>query len=132
MSPTISPGERLTVDYGAYATAKPARWDVVVFRPPMLSNDLWFMRVIALPGETVTFATGDITLNSKALDLPSRLNRIKYLALDQIGLKSRIPSPYKVPADGYFVMGDNSTSAYDSRIWGRLAFTNIVGKIMNK
>lgn len=53
------------MDYTAYAVAGPKRWDVVTFEPPMFTNQIWVMRVIALPGETVSFAAGGVTLNGQ-------------------------------------------------------------------
>src|SRR5438552_9125773 len=67
MQPTIKPGERITVDYTAYLVASPKRWEVVAFEPPMFTNELWVMRLVALPGETVSFATGGIRINGQRL-----------------------------------------------------------------
>jgi signal peptidase I len=50
------------------------------------------------------------------------------VALGQFG----VASPFTVPMDGYFVLGDNSANANDSRFWGALPRTNILGKVKNK
>src|SRR5687767_10278028 len=69
MQPTIKPGENITVDYSAYSMAAPKRWDVAAFEPPGFTNQIWVMRVVALPGETVSFATGGIRINGQPLVL---------------------------------------------------------------
>ena len=135
MQPTIKPGEKVTVNYFAYAVGKPKRWDVVAFEPPVFTNQIWLARVIALPGEIVSFASGGIAINSQPLVLPAHITNIVYVSLDYptfTGHKNRIASPLVVPKDCYFVLGDCSTNAYDSRFWGALPLTNILGRVRSK
>lgn len=135
MQPIIKPGEKITVDFTAYAVTKPKRWDVVAFEPPISTNELWLMRIVALPGESVSFATGGITINGLPLALPSHLTNVVYVSLDHpalIGAGSRVPSPFVVPTGCYFVLGDCSTNSNDSRMWGALPRTNILGKVRGK
>jgi signal peptidase I len=135
MSPTIKRGETVSIDYTAYAIAGPKRWDVVTFEPPLLTNQVWVMRIVALPGETVSFATGGVTVNGKSLTLPPHVTNVTYVSLDVLalgGARSVIASPYVVPSNSYFVLGDNSAGAFDSRFWGAVPFANIIGKVRNK
>ncbi len=132
MAPTIAPGEKVTVDFSAYLVASPRRWDVVAFEPPSRTNEIWLMRVIGMPGESVAFASGGIKLNGQPLALPRHLTNVTYLSLDRPGQPSRVPSPYVVPPGDYFLLGDNSGSANDSRFWGAIPRTNIIGKVRNK
>jgi signal peptidase I len=135
MSPTIKRGETVSVDYTGYAVAAPKRWDVVTFEPPMFTNQVWAMRVVALPGETVSFATGGVTLNGRPLMLPPHVTNVTYASLDDPAFRHAgggIGSPYVVPSGSYFVLGDNSTNANDSRFWGAVSRTNIFGRVRNK
>jgi signal peptidase I len=135
MSPSIKPGETVRVDYTAYAVAAPKRWDVVTFEPPMLSNQVWAMRVIALPGETVSFSTGGVTLNGQSLKLPPHITNVTYVSLDDPAFHlagSTVASPYVVPPNSYFVLGDNSKNANDSRFWGAVPAKKIIGKVRDK
>lgn len=134
MSPTIKRGETVSVDYTAYAVTAPKRWDVVTFEPPMFTNQVWAMRVVALPGETVSFATGGVTLNGRPLVLPPHITNVVYVSLDDPAFRiaGGIASPYVVPPDSYFVLGDNSTNANDSRFWGAVPRTNVIGRVRNK
>ncbi len=132
MAPTIKPGEEVTVDYTAYTVSTPARWDVVVFVPPFATNALWAMRVVALPGESVSSSATGVEVNGKPLVPPPHLASVTYCSLIQLGHPSGVPSPFVVPKDSYFILGDNSFNANDSRHWGAVALTNIQGKVLNK
>jgi len=135
MSPTVLPGEEISVDYTTYKLVSPSRWDVVAFSPPAYGakGPLWIMRIVGLPGETIGFQSGGITVNGRPLDLPPRLRYISYVSLDAMKpLHAPLPSPYVVPADSYFVLGDNSLHANDSRMWGAVPRKNIAGKVPGK
>jgi signal peptidase I len=43
-----------------------------------------------------------------------------------------VTSPYVVPKKSYFVLGDSSTNSNDSRFWGAVPETNILGRVRNK
>lgn len=132
MAPTIKPGEEVMVDYTAYKVRTPAKWDVVVFVPPFATNALWAMRVVAISGETVTASATGIEVNGKPLVPPPHIATVTYQSMAQLGHSGGVPSPFVVPVDSYFVLGDNSANANDSRIWGAVASTNIKGKVLNK
>src|SRR5262249_43350731 len=122
MEPTIKRGERVSVDYAAYLLAKPKRWDVVAFEPPNFTNQIWIKRIVALPGETVSFASGGVTVNGAPLIPPSSVSNVVYVSVDFFGPAGRgiIQSPYVVPTNSYFLLGDCLTNSYDSRIWGAI------------
>lgn len=132
MSPTIAPGEKVTIDYSAYAISEPKRWDVVAFEAPGQTNETWVFRVVALPGERVDFASHGIAVNRKSLVLPVELTNITYLALDEMARRSSVVSPYVVPESSYFLLGDNSRTANDSRFIGAVWKSNILGRIRGK
>lgn len=132
MAPTISPHERITISYAAYAFGRPERWDVIAFKPLGYSNQIWVMRVVGLPGETITFSGNQIMVNGKPIISPARLANINYVSLDSIGRTGSVSMPYAVPLQSYFVLGDSSHSANDSRYWGAVPQANIVGKVRNK
>jgi signal peptidase I len=131
MNPTIAPGEKVTVNQTAYVVDRPKRWDVVAFERTNPVPSLWFMRVVGLPGETVAFASNGIAINGALLVYPPHLTNLTHVTLDGLGQKSSIRSPYLVPADAYFVLGDGP-QAYDSKFWGALPLSNIVGRVMKK
>lgn len=97
----------------------PQRQQIVIFRPPFNPNSPDYVkRVIGLPGDTVDIHAGAVWVNGKPLDEP-------YLEEPMDEHERR--GPYQVPANSYFVMGDNRGNSEDSRIWGFVPRANIIG-----
>jgi signal peptidase I len=135
MAPTIAPGEQVTINYAAYALSEPRRWDVVALNPPGNTNAVVLKRVIALPSETVSLTASGIVINGKTLSMPSALSNATYwpperLPPSQTGML--VTFPYSVPLKHYFVVGDNWTNSLDSRYYGAVSITNILGRVENK
>lgn len=119
--PTCDP-DRLLVDKLAYHLHPIHRGDVVVFsRPagvPTSDADL-VKRVIGLAGDSLRASGGTIYVNDRALTEP-------YVAKACDG--TRDFGPVTVPAGHVFVMGDNRCDSYDSRSFGPIATSTIVGR----
>lgn len=139
MEPTIKTDELIKVDTGAYATSSPRRWDVVVFKPPLhavpaASNadepGIWTFRIVGLPEDVVSFDETGLLING-AVPCDGPLRGVQYRRT--AASRPRSPTyPYTVPEGEYFVLGDNTDHANDSRFWGSLAETNIIGKVRDK
>jgi len=101
------------------------RGDIIVFsRPPGETlepgvNDL-VKRVIGLPGETISGQDGQVFINGKALPEP-------WLPK---GVVTGNFSPVKIPKGYYFVMGDNRGFSSDSRVFGPISGSLIVGRVV--
>ncbi|KLU62411.1 signal peptidase IB [Peptococcaceae bacterium CEB3] len=125
MLPTIQLQDRVMVDKIAYKVSGINRQDIIVFHPPKNVNnptgDVWIKRVIGLPGDTVQIKDGKVFVNGTALNEPYEMAKPDY----DYG-------PIKVPADTYFVLGDNRNDSLDSHIWGVLPAKNVVGRAMFK
>jgi len=98
----------------------PQRWDLVVFRYPEDPSTLFVMRLVGLPGEEITIRDGAVWADGKKLELPKELEGLEYL--DQIpGFPGKLwgdaDNPAKLGDDEYFVLGDFSARAKDSRLW---------------
>jgi signal peptidase I len=99
---------------------KPRRWDLVVFRYPEDPSTFYVKRLVGLPGETIFIDQGKVWVNGKALDTPEYLQGLQYVSkfpdmwIRLSGTKDR-PAP--LGADEYFVLGDFSSQAKDSRLW---------------
>lgn len=132
MSPTIT-REYLVVDVNAYRKSKPERWHAVIMHPkerPDGSTVAEVLRVVGLPGETVTFSDGNVIIDGQALTPPQRLQNIRF--------HSNLPNvdsaehPYTVPEGHYFLLGDNPDEAKDSRLLGAYRAADIRGRVSSR
>ena len=137
MEPTLNIGDRIVVDKLAYDLHGVGRGDIVVFaRPPGEDcagppvADL-VKRVIGLPGETISLSkNGYVLINGKQLDetwLPESQQGTTYPGPSQNAYS--LGQPYKIPANHYFMMGDNRGDSCDSRFWGPIPKSLMVGKV---
>ena len=136
MEPTLQIGDRILVNKLSYHLHGVDRGNIVVFsRPPTEScggpevNDL-VKRVIGMPGDVLTLSGGYVYVDGKRLNetwLPSSEQGIT--SAGPQGSNWNLSRPYRVPANDYFVMGDNRTDSCDSRYWGPIAKSLIVGKV---
>ena len=123
MSPNYPDSEYLLTEKVSYYKSPPKRGDVVVFTPPVSSDD-YIKRVIALPGENVSIKGGRVYINSELL-------KEDYLASDvytQGGSFLQEGQTYKVPDGEFFIMGDNRAHSYDSRSFGPIKKNVISGR----
>jgi signal peptidase I len=67
-NPPVFYGDRLLVLKYLYLLQKPQRWDVVVFKAPVMMNTNYIKRLIATPGETVMVLDGDIYIREPGDD----------------------------------------------------------------
>lgn len=108
-------GEYLVLNKAVYADffgrrfGAPRRGDIIVFHPPGDDENFFIKRIIGLPGETVELKQGQVFINSRLLDEP-------YLNENNSGrTHPGSKTLFRVPSDGYFVMGDNRLESVDSR-----------------
>jgi signal peptidase I len=131
MEPTLAIGDRVVVNQWSYRLHDVHRGDIVVFsRPPGESasevKDL-IKRVVGLPGESVTIADNHVRIDGEVLDEP-------YLPQGTLIAGTGTPhsceptSPCVIPDGDVWVMGDNRTNSRDSRYFGPIKESSIVGR----
>jgi signal peptidase I len=119
MEPNFTNNEYVVVDEITYHFDSPARGQVVVFHDPLDEKEYFIKRIIGLPGDAVSIHDGKVYINGNVLDepyLPSGLVLAEY-------------APYKLGPDKFFVMGDNRPESFDSRSWGSVDRSEIVGVV---
>jgi len=120
MAPTLRIGDHILVTPYELPLLedRPERGDVVVFRSPADPDELLVKRVIAVPGDLVESRGGHVQIGGHSLAEPYLVNSTASGAI----------TAQIVPADSYFVMGDNRANSYDSRNWGALPRELVVGR----
>jgi signal peptidase I len=130
MEQTFSDGDYLIVDEFSYRFRDPQRFEVVVFHtefiPGGAEREYYIKRVIGLPGDRVVIKDGKVTIYEKNGEVPTELEEAYILD----GIKTLSPEPIDIvlEANKYFVLGDNRGNSSDSRYWGVLDRSYIVGK----
>jgi signal peptidase I len=121
MEPNFHNKQYLLVDKISYKLRQPARGEVIVFNPPNNSSQNYIKRIIGLPGETIKITGGNIYINDLDLDE-------KYLTQNGSTMTSSNDFSIALKDNEYFVMGDNRNHSSDSREFGALPKTNIIGR----
>jgi signal peptidase I len=128
MDPTFATGQYLIVDQLSYHFEQPARGDVIIFRYPKDPSIFFIKRIIGLPGETVSINNGVITIyNTQHPEGSSTGITLSepYIAADH---RSYDTSTTTLGPTQYFVMGDNRNQSSDSRVWGPVDRSLIIGR----
>ncbi len=123
MVPKLEINDRILVNKLAYDFGDPERGDVVVFKTPPNSQirgmDDLVKRIVGLPGDTIEGRDGRIYINGALLPEP-------YLAAS---VQSKTFPESKVPANSYFMLGDNRQVSKDSTVWGPASRDLFVGPV---
>jgi signal peptidase I len=123
MEPTLQVGDRIIVNKLSVEFGTINIGDIVVFKAPPAENcgepvtDL-VKRVIGIPGDTLTSKGNTIYVNGQALDE-------KWTHTEPLG--QAIGHVHLGP-NQYFMMGDNHSDSCDSRMWGPVPRSDIIGK----
>lgn len=131
MFPRFETNDFLIVDKISYHLHQPNRGDIIVFKYPGDLTTNYVKRVIGLPGDTVRIAGGKVTIinaghpNGVTLDEPYVSDG------NTTTLPSGSPtSEFTVPANDFFVLGDNRRASSDSREWGYLPKEDLIGRVI--
>jgi signal peptidase I len=133
MEPNFSDGQYLIIDEISYRFNEPTRGDVIVMHYPKNRKEFFIKRVIGLPEEKIEIDNGVVKifnneypdgmvlsesyLPNQGLSFPHNTTVVGGENIIQLG------------QDEYFMMGDNRLASSDSRDWGPLKRSDIVGKV---
>lgn len=116
MEPTFHNGGINLVYRYSFHKADPARGDVVAIRKAGM-QELYFKRVIGLPGEQLIISRGVVVINGEPLDEPYVVFR-----------ESWNDGPFELDDDEFFVIGDNRGMEQSNHVYGRVRREAIIGK----
>lgn len=125
MEPSFVSDQRLVISRAHYWLGAPERGDIIVFNSPQprSSNESALVkRVIGLPGDTVEFRDQQLYINGELLEEP-------YINEPCSNYKCR-DNIWELGPEEYFMMGDNRNVSNDSRAFGPVPASNIVGEVL--
>jgi signal peptidase I len=121
------------------------RGDLIVFRYPVDERQVFIKRVAGVPGDRVRLVKGGLLVNGSAVSEPY----VRHLAREPYEYRDNFPSEPNtfvypsalemleknvkngevvVPPGNYFVLGDNRDNSLDSRYWGFVPASNLIGR----
>jgi signal peptidase I len=147
MEPTLDVGQRVLVNRFVYHFKDPGTGDIVVFHPPagadnsaqcgvknvpqdkpcpepteQRSDQNFIKRIVAGPGDTLSVRNGHPVVNGvEKTEEP-------YITPCGTAPACNMPQAIEIPADHYFMMGDNRGASDDSRFWGPVPRDWIIGE----
>jgi signal peptidase I len=121
--------DRIVANRLAYVFGSPERGQIVVFKaPPGASacgsgdgGTTFVKRLIGLPGDTISERNGVIFVNGKRLAEPYVDPALRG---DESGTWSRVPPGH------YFFLGDDRAHSCDSRVWGTVPRSSLIGPVI--
>ena len=117
MEPRIHSGEFVLINTLAYRLGTIRRGDVVAFSHNRPTPQTYLKRVVGLPGDRISIDRGSVVIDGKLL--AERYVRYR---------DGRSSASVTVPPGGLYVLGDNRANSDDSRSWGILPQSDVIGK----
>lgn len=150
MKPTLQINDRIVVDKVSYLFRPPERGDIILFEPTQALKRAGFenaflKRIIGIPGDLVEIKQNVVWINNQPLQEPYTMSgttespspetcRSNYVTMD---VESRpidppipiyLSQPQTIPPDHYLVLGDHRANSLDSRCWGLVKRSDIIGQ----
>lgn len=125
MEPTIRNGEYLVLFKVYYHVKEPQRGDIVVFMSPKNKDIDYISRIVAIAGDTIQIQEGEVFLNGSMQKEPYIMG-VTMASNEDGAVKEGVA--LTVPTDHFFVLSDNRQHASDSRNFGPVPKSNLIGK----
>lgn len=122
MEPTFFERDYLIIDEITYRFREPGRGEIVVFKSPV-NTDHYLKRIIGLPGERIKIEESKVIIYNT--EYP------RGWVLNESYLEELTPGSISVTLgdDEYFVLGDNRDASFDSRRFGSINRSDLVGRV---
>lgn len=156
MNPTVEVGDFIVADKFSYGVrlpllhkkiiqiGQPKRGDIIVFRFPGNPRIRYLKRVIGIPGDKIEYTYDKHLLINNHSVSEIKIDELNGLKIYRESIDDKMhtiqklkninnisyPNKWIVPANHYFVLGDNRDNSNDSRYWGMVPDQNIIGKAL--
>jgi len=146
MEKTLLRGDTLLVERASVHLGRAPRvGDLVVFHYPVDRNQIFIKRVVGVPGDRVLLVNKQLFRNGTAVDEPYAVHASTFIDpyRDNFPAQPNSPLPTAamamlrdnvqnvevvVPPGNYFVLGDNRDDSFDSRYWGFITASDMLGR----
>ncbi|MBR3225084.1 MAG: signal peptidase I [Atopobiaceae bacterium] len=125
---TIQLDDRVWAEKVSYHFGSPKRGDIVCFKSPAEEGVTLLKRVIATEGQTVDLVDGKVVVDGETLDEPYTEGKPTYPLDRHAPTTQPISFPYVVPEGHLWLMGDNRTNSLDSRYYGAIETSSVIGR----
>ena len=124
MEPTFYEKEYLIIDELSYRFREPIRGEIVVFEAPVGEKDYYLKRIVGLPGERVKVEDNKVIIYNN--------ENPQGIVVEEVYLEEETTGSTSITLgfDQYFVMGDNRDSSFDSRRFGPINYSDLVGRAL--
>ena len=129
MERTLEPGQYVLVDKLTPRFDPYKRGDIIVFTPPQTwesDSTPFIKRVIGLPDDRVEIRDDGMYINGVALEEPYTYKNAA--GVNEPTTASSDQTSWVIPAGQLFVMGDHRQKSADSRVFGPIAETSVIGR----
>lgn len=128
MEPSFYDHEYLIIDEISYRFREPERGEIIVFKYPKDPSQYFIKRVIGLPGDQIQIKDGKIFIYDETHGRMTELEE-NYLG-SEVETFSNTQDTIQLSNDEYFVLGDNRNHSKDSRSFGPVKGSFIVGRVL--
>ena len=128
MEPNFFENEYLIVDEITYRFQPEKRGDIVVFRYPQNQKEFFIKRLIGLPGEEVQIKDNNVTIFNE--EHPEGFVLDEFYLGEGVSTVAANEERIKVGANEIFVLGDNRNVSKDSRVFGPVNKSFLIGRVL--
>ncbi len=127
-------GDHFFVVKYAYWFSDPKRGDIVVFRTKDISSEMppgefFVQRVAGVAGDALSVKGGRLHIGGAPVTEPPILTSLSFPFMHNGNHLVADGETYRVPAESFFVVGDNLTNSFDSRFFGSVPRHAIIGRV---
>ena len=133
MEPSLQPGDHFLADLAYFSSNDTKRGQIVVMRSPDSPDTMVIQRIVAVAGDSIQIRNKTLSVNGQPQNEPWAVFRdsrtFPRYAPNDMGKRDNMP-PLTVPEGSVFVMGDSRDMSYDSRWFGTIPTSSLVGAPM--